>query len=133
MSNPPKQKGTKYETSLLSRFLVRVWPNIRRAEAGNKSNDFTGPFPIEAKKRKTWQIPSWTRTLDEMSPGLWMLMCGPGDSRKADAPPEITVMPTEMAIRLLHYYSERMFESTDGHDEWKRSFVKSDDYMEDLF
>ena len=62
MSNPPKQKGTAFETSLIPQ-LQTVWPDISRAQTNNQSNDFTGPFPIEAKKRKSWAIPDWIRKI----------------------------------------------------------------------
>jgi len=141
MANPPKAKGTAYETSLLKRYLTRVFPGIRRAEANNHSNDFTGPFPIEAKKRKTLAVPAWTRTLDDLSPGLWLLLCGPGDARAKGAHPELAVMPTEMAIRLLenfvlsytdehidsHYWGAGWDGLNPAHD-----LDVPDDYMENL-
>jgi len=113
MSNPPKQKGTAFETSLLPQ-LQSIWPDISRAQTNNESNDFTGPFPIEAKKRKSWAIPEWIRKIRKVAvdDAEWMIVVAPGDGRKLDAPPVIAVMPFEMAVRLLKVNDNQVI----GHD-----------------
>jgi hypothetical protein len=100
--NPPKQKGTKFENELLA-HLQQVWPDADRAKTNNPSNDFAGiPFPVEAKHRKTWQIPAWCRALVNVSSdGRWALVAAAGDRRKADAQPTVMVLPLDFGMELL--------------------------------
>ena len=102
MANPPKAKGTKFENELLVR-LQQVWPDADRAKTNNPSNDFAGiPFPVEAKHRKTWQIPAWCRALVHVATDhRWVLVAAAGDRRKADAQPTVMVLPLDFGIELL--------------------------------
>lgn len=101
MANPPKQKGTKLETAKLEQWKP-VFPQLRRNTANAASYDLIGAgFPIEVKHRRKWEIPLWTRRLHSMNPRGWMLFVKYGDSRLRDAPPEICVLPMDMAWLLF--------------------------------
>jgi len=101
MVNRPKNKGTAYETRKKNQWKS-VFPKLTRASNNLKSWDLAGaPFPIECKHRKVWAIPEWTRALRGVAPGVgWMLLVAPGDGRKTEAPPEVCVMPMEMALMI---------------------------------
>lgn len=108
MANPSKSKGTKFENELLE-DLRQVWPAADRAKANNPSDDFTGiPFPVEAKHRKAWAIRDWTRKLQQLSPGRWLLCVADGDRRLTTSAPDFVVLPRPFAMELLrHKYGEQ--------------------------
>lgn len=61
MANPSKNKGTSFESSLVS-YYSQFWLDVRRNTlAGNKDiGDIGGlPVPIEAKNCKTLALPQW--------------------------------------------------------------------------
>ena len=105
MSNPSKSKGTAFETKLLEKLQV-IWPRLTRAAASSWSNDYTGPFPIEAKKRKTWAIPEWVRKLrrratHDRTGNQWCLFVSPGDLRKEADLGDIMIVDADFGIDLL--------------------------------
>lgn len=100
MANPSKKKGTTYENEVLEQ-LQKIWPTVTRSAAGTESNDFTGPFPIEAKKRRVWNVREWVRKLERVSEGRWMLFIAEGDRRRADAVGDVVVLPVGFALELL--------------------------------
>ena len=101
MANPSKRAGTEGENWWLEK-LQGIWPSVDRAKTNNPGNDFHGaPFPIEAKRTKTWLIPKWTRYLTELHGDWWLLCVSPRDRRLKTAPPDIVVMPVEVAVELL--------------------------------
>lgn len=82
MANKSKRIGTEFENTVLS-LLQTVWPWLTRSPTGSPSNDFTGPFPIEAKRRRRWEIQEWVRKIRIVaSSHRWVLFVSPRDLRK---------------------------------------------------
>lgn len=101
MANPSKRAGTQGENWWLEK-LQAVWPDVDRAKANNPGNDFHGaPFPIEAKRTKTWLIPKWTRYLSDLHGTRWALLVSPRDRRLKSAPPDVVVLPADFAMELF--------------------------------
>lgn len=65
MSNPSKQRGTSFETSLLPELRLFYPGTERRALSGNKDKgDFVlpgAPYALESKNVKTMALPQWIR------------------------------------------------------------------------
>lgn len=102
MANKSKRIGTEGENWWLREFVTKVWPGSDRAKAGNPGNDYHGPpIPVEAKRQATWLIPSWTRYLRALHGDRWVLLVAARDRRRADAPPDIVVLPVGFALEVL--------------------------------
>lgn len=112
MSNPSRQKGTRYESDLLA-DLQKIWPDIVRSSSSTFSNDFTGPFPIEAKHRKSWAIKDWIRKISRIPEHRegpffvtgewkrWAIFMADGDRRLVDAVPDTVAIPRGFALELF--------------------------------
>lgn len=120
MTNPSKAKGTSYENELLA-DLRKIWPDIDRAKSCNESNDFTGPFPIEAKHRKAWDIRGWVRKIENVSmrrgPFMvhvhykqWAIFAADGDRRLKTSIPDIMIVPREFGMYLLYLYAQHGYD-----------------------
>lgn len=63
MANPPKQKGTAYETHLLGRYIAHIWLTASRSplHGAEDQGDFTGVgnWVIEAKAQERLCLPEW--------------------------------------------------------------------------
>lgn len=110
MSNPSKSKGTEYENNVL-RDLQDIWGmGVKRAQPNNPSNDFHGqPFPVEAKKRKTWLLKDWIRKIEKVSdrstiPVEWAIFVSDYDQRLATSVPDVVIFPRDFAVELLESY-----------------------------
>lgn len=104
MANPSKRAGTEGENWWLEKLRL-IWPDIDRAKTNNPGNDFHGQPPglaIEAKRTKSWLIPKWTRYLTDLHGDRWALVVSPRDRRLKSAPPDIVVLPADLAIELFH-------------------------------
>lgn len=103
MANPSKRAGTEGENWWLDK-LRPIWPDIDRAKTNNPGNDYHGqPFDlaIEAKRRKTWLIPKWTRYLRDLHGEHWILLVSPRDRRLKASPPDLVILPAELGLKLI--------------------------------
>lgn len=103
MANPSKRTGTQGENWWLDK-LREIWPDIDRAKTNNPGNDYHGQplgLAIESKRTKTWLIPKWTRYLRDLHGDWWILLVSPRDRRLKSSPPDIVVMPADLALKLI--------------------------------
>lgn len=122
MSNPPRQKGTKYETALLPDLRNAFGDQVERAPLKGQGDkgDFTGvPFPCEAKNTNVPHFVEWARTTagkcapdGPLAPARWIVLWSGGDARKKGYPGELVLMPKKFALELLgrssRHFRERM-------------------------
>ena len=106
MANPPKKKGTAFETELVP-SLRKVWPEAKRSEPkgaldfGDYEN--VNGWYISAKKAERWSLMEWIRTvlkqkllIDPTAP--WFIVFA-NDRRKGL--PTMVAMPLEQYIGAL--------------------------------
>lgn len=80
MSNPPRQKGTKFENEVLRR-IQEIYPDADRAKAGSISCDIVGAgmWVIECKHRKRWNLFGWiARIRDVAGARPWVIIAAHG-------------------------------------------------------
>ena len=111
MANKSRRVGTEFENRLLNELRNVFGPGVDRAKAGNQSDDFHGaPLPIEAKRRKRWEIPLWVRKLRAVAPtNEWALFAASRDLRTQEGKDTGTVMVVDwhFGLELLDaYYNE---------------------------
>lgn len=106
MANPSKRAGTAFENRVLSWLQDIFGDHVDRSGGNAPGRDFSGvPIPMEAKRRKRWEIPAWTRYLSKLhGPNRWVLWVAPRDRRLKDAPPELMVVPAQLGMELLFAY-----------------------------
>ena len=121
MANKSRRVGTEFENRLLNQLRNVFGEGVDRAKAGNKSDDFHGaPLPIEAKRRKRWEIPLWVRRLRGVARSdEWALFVASRDLRTQEGKDTGTVMVVdwEFGLELLHAYYN------DGDDQLELSRV----------
>lgn len=107
MANPSRRVGTSYENKVLERLRRAFGPQVERSAAGTKSRDFVGtPFPVEAKKRKTLDVPGWVRNMRTLGWDEWAIFCCPRDIRTASGFCEVVVIPADFAESLFKMYAD---------------------------
>jgi hypothetical protein len=104
MSNPPRRKGTKWESLLLPLLRHVFGQQVERAplKGTQDRGDFTGlpgRLMVEAKNTKTLCVPEWARRLNKMGPD-WVIAWSGGDRRKADCPGPLAIMPLDTWLEL---------------------------------
>lgn len=66
------------------------------------SEDVIGlPIPVEVKRRKTLSVPLWTRQLRQRHGSAWALFVIARDARKADAHPDLMILPAALGSQAL--------------------------------
>lgn len=105
--NKSKRTGTEGENWWRDNFLKLLWPNAERDERRTPGSDFLGvPVAFEAKRRKVWEIPKWTRYLTELHDDDWVLLVSPRDRRRKDAPPDLVIMPYTLALEVFDGWAD---------------------------
>lgn len=99
--NKSKAIGTEGENYVVEQFR-RVWPEANRHQTNKPGNDIINvPFPVEVRRRATWEVPAWARSLAALHGRIWALALVPRDRRLASAPPTLLVLPIEFALEVL--------------------------------
>lgn len=97
----PKDIGTIGENYVVD-LLRRVWPEANRHQTNQPGNDVINiPFPCEIRRRATWEVPAWARSLSQRHGRVWSLALVPRDRRAATAPPTLLVLPIDFALEVL--------------------------------
>jgi hypothetical protein len=123
MTTPAKAKGGKYEREVLAWLRGIFGQQVDRSSANKEAVDFFGtPVPVQAKHRHRWDIKQWARELQELTTrpvmadelrevppgptGQWLLVVADGDRRRADAVPDLVIMPRSFATSVLRAWYE---------------------------
>jgi hypothetical protein len=117
VSNPPRQKGTRYETRLLPWLRTIFGDQVERAPLKGTldAGDFTGlPLIVEAKNTARPAVPEWCRVTAAKARTIktdgdwchverepWIVCWSGGDARKAGHPGELVIMSKRFAEELL--------------------------------
>lgn len=128
MSNPPRKKGTAWETYLLGPLRELFYPELdhdmedhplqrldmvarhKRAADG----DFVGvPFTIEAKSTKTPMFQAWARKLENKVGNGWAIIWK-GDRRVKTGAGPYVLMPYELFNLITAYALDQAPLSRDG-------------------
>ncbi len=97
--------GRVLENRLLPK-LKGIWPSIALSSKNTQSNDFTGPFPIEAKRRAKWDIQQWVRNVRAVSStNKWAIFVSPKNIRTDEVGP-IMIVDESFGIELLALWDE---------------------------
>ncbi len=105
MSNPPRKKGTSWETKLVEPLRKLFGPQVSRsALAGiNDYGDFVGvPWLHEAKNTAKPLFQAWARICEAKAGKAWALIWK-GDVRVRTGNGPYVVMPYEMYDLLVTY------------------------------
>lgn len=102
MANPPRQKGTKWETELLPRLRSLFGNSVHRAplRGTHDYGDFVGvPWLHEAKSTKVPKFLEWARTAKLKAGDAHWCVLWHGDRRKDEGP--FVLMPIELYEKLV--------------------------------
>ena len=123
MANPAKQKGTRFETSVVRQLAHAGFP-ARRTPAGTASHDIEARgvlegLAIECKNTKTLQIPKWATHATSLYADQWMIVSNPGDGRTTNFGSLVT-LPFGTLLDLLHIAQSAGYGAPTGTDAQKQ-------------
>ena len=98
MANPPRQKGTRWETELLPILRRLFGEQVERAPLKGTldAGDFLGvPFLVEAKSTKSPRFQEWARKCERKAGKAWSIIWT-GDRRVKTGAGPYVVMPLEL-------------------------------------
>ena len=104
MTNPPRQKGTRWETEMLPDLRATFGPQVERAplKGIHDHGDYCGvPVAVEAKSTLAPRFLEWARVLEKKTAGKWVLLWH-GDRRKP--PGALAVLPYDFALEILAHW-----------------------------
>ncbi len=103
MANPPRQKGTRWESELLERLRSLFGDQVERAplKGTQDMGDFQNvPFLIEAKSTQRPLLQQWARTCEKKAGKAWAIMWH-GDRRVKSGTGPYVIMPLELFETLV--------------------------------
>jgi hypothetical protein len=112
MANPPRQKGTKWETALLEPLRRLFGGRVERSSLSgiNDYGDFINvPFLVEAKSTLKPLFQQWARTCEKKANKAWVIIWK-GDTRTKTGNGPFVLMSIELFELLTEYaLSDRTF------------------------
>lgn len=103
MSNPPRQKGTRWEVALLDRLRVLFGPKVDRAplKGVHDYGDFLNvPWLHEAKHTQKPLFQAWARICETKAGKAWVV-CWKGDTRTKTGNGPYVLMPIQLYELLV--------------------------------
>lgn len=85
-------------------------PDTEREGRRAPSLDIVGPdlrVPIEVKRQRNISLKAWVRTVQERHPDWWGLFVIERDARRAEAIPDLLVLPADLGAKALKALHEK--------------------------
>jgi len=103
-------EGRVLENRLLPKLRYIFGRHVGLSKKNTESNDFTAPYPIEAKRRKQWSLQAWVRKIRMVSDDhKWAIFISPKNLHEDKDLGPVMVVSEQFGIELLaaHQQAQR--------------------------
>jgi len=99
--------GRVLENRLLPKLQSIYGNQLALSTKNTKSNDFTAPIPIEAKRRKRWDMQAWVRKIKTVANDhQWVIFTSPKNLITDRDIGAVMTVSEEFGLELLKCYEE---------------------------